>query len=201
MDKIDDELRKKYIYFSSIILTSDEKKNEIEIHSRYLAFWNLENVYDIKNEKQLLKNIMVNKAKENTIKIIEEKFNDDDKNKIYRRAKILSDKKYIEKINKIKNKLIEIDKRSNLLYDKCKDTNIKLLNPPEWLNYQNIMRRKWELFQKQLIDVENDFQNLIINENVRKYMEWMYISYPPKWGEKIKEEYFDMAELYYELTN
>jgi hypothetical protein len=114
-----------------------------------------------------------------------------------------SGKKYkiccINKAN-IVSKMEEYSAQSRELYNICCDNGCEnLVDPTNWILNQDKMRMAWEKFKG---EIKSDvFMN---NNCFTTYMDFMYNTYPPNFGNKIKECYannvdFDGANVFVQL--
>ena len=89
-------------------------------------------------------------------------------------------------INKTLTYLDKIFEEAQRLYKICEEENIQnIVTPTIWLLNQDTMREKWIEYNKLLESVTEESKNILLNNNLSKYMTFMYDSYPEGFGKKL----------------
>lgn len=103
-----------------------------------------------------------------------------------------------------RKKLQLIEKTADILFQKahtesdCPD----LSDPLIWLLNQNEMRLSWQLYNEELNNTK--FKSKMLDTPFSKYMQFMYNTYPPGFGDILNKKYettekVDTAQIYHDL--
>jgi len=107
----------------------------------------------------------------------------------------------------IKTTLELISTQSNKLYQQCKADNCPdILDPLDWINNQDKMRKAWERYLSTFDNKPDIIRKLMLNNSFAIYMRYMYDNYPANFGNTITEHYkrgsmCDGVKIYYHLTH
>jgi hypothetical protein len=107
----------------------------------------------------------------------------------------------------IKEQMEYYSKKSNELYKACYDEGCNgIIDPVTWIFNQDKMRHAWETYKMNTEKSPENLRNVMLNNSFSKYMSFMYDTYPPGFGNKLKKCYdkkinFDGAEWFYNLKN
>ena len=95
--------------------------------------------------------------------------------------------------------------KSQELYKICCNEGCEgMICPTTWLFNQDSMRNTWETYIKNMDNKPDFFRNMMLNNSHSKYMLFMYDTYPPGFGNKLKECYDNKvdcngAEIFWNL--
>jgi len=92
----------------------------------------------------------------------------------------------------LESQLQEYDNTAQKLFAICAPECDGLPNPTQWIYNQNEMRRLWDEWNESLQKANEPLFQFTFNSpsNAYKlYMDYMYITYPPGFGEKLRNAY------------
>ena len=183
----------------------------IEIMSRSLAFWRLEHIepYPNMDEELMIRSTFVTDMFIDTLEYVAYMFNDEHKEKILDRTKILGDRVRNDNIQKIIDKIKIISNISHKLHLNAKkysekiDTKCILLDPDSWLANQSTMRDSYEMYLDKISELDHSMKSTLLNNDFIKYIKFMYDNYPIGYGYEMSIRYnnnrfCDSSEIYYE---
>jgi hypothetical protein len=78
--------------------------------------------------------------------------------------------------------------RSEELYKICLNEGCEgIIDPTTWLFDQDSMRYTWEKYIEEFENKPDIIKDMMLNNSYSKYMLFMYDTYPPEFGNKLKE--------------
>ncbi len=86
----------------------------------------------------------------------------------------------------ISKKLEKMYDISFVLYKEAKKENNSILDPVNWINNQNQMRKSWEEFIEPFKNNES-MRKVMLNNSFGAYMNFMYKSYPSGFGDELRK--------------
>ena len=94
--------------------------------------------------------------------------------------------------------LIEYDKTAKILFAICASEECDgLPNPTLWIYNQNEMRKLWDEWKENLQNLNKPLLQFTFkypSNSYNVYMDYMYKTYPPGFGENLKNAYIDSKE-------
>jgi len=211
-DELDTEFKKKYEEEFGINPNDDsysefDRTQNMERYARNIVFWR-KNMIDIdlnSDGKTIARYSFVSNAHSNIIKRIYARFNDKEQKQIKNFVEeLLNDSKNIKK-TKLKELMKSYSKNAIKLHNECLNEKCKALDPDSWIANQDKMRKAWEAFNLKL---ENNkvLKKIMLNNSYSNYMQFMYDTYPPGFGNKIAYHFnngisCDGAEIFANLKD
>jgi hypothetical protein len=106
------------------------------------------------------------------------------------------------KLKEVESEYISMINTAGKLYNKCVEEKLKLLNPTEYLDKQEINRDFFKKLQNKINNLSIEEIETIKNTSTYKYISFMYNNYPDGFGNylfnaKLKKEKIDILETYY----
>ena len=86
----------------------------------------------------------------------------------------------------MENNYNELLEHANALYMKSKTVDCKSIDPVTWIYNQDKLRNTWEKFTEKSNDL-GIYTPILLDNEFSKYMKFMYDSFPPGFGNLIKE--------------
>ena len=215
VNEIDQELKDNYNKFYELNHKYLENMEEshlkvIEYYAMDYLFWLIEDPNILNkdidknsvNGKDITKQIMVSKSKNNLIDEIKRKFDKDIQRNIFYKTKVFYNlyqfnKNYKKDIENLRNDLSNYIEEAINLYEKAYIDYPHIIPPDDWLEYQNKMRQEFENIPSPFVTENNTYYN---------YMKYMYNTYPEHFYDEIiklsnNKLLHDGAEIYYILKN